>query len=912
MTAAPGQALPRDAYWTEDTTVRFVLPGSNRLDVDLAAVLDGPPVTEAEAQAASWDPSGVLVVPGRDSVAWEDLRAAGPPERRPRFSVDTHVFRELGELLVGRDSTAIVELIKNAYDADARTVRVEATGLASGESTVIRISDDGTGMTPEQFERGFLRIASRGKETGSRYSRRYGRRFTGAKGVGRLAVHKLAQRLTVDSSPDLECLPPQYAGGEQRGVHAELDWKLIEAQELVAEVKDGLEVRPVPPAKRPGTTLVLASPRARWNDKSVERFVEELRAARPSPFMHQPLEPGLLARPLLVPTHDVREARPDESSFPKGPRRADPGFSIDYGGELAMGDELWPYLVERTDWIVEIDARGPEVRYRVDPTAAHTRQHPLARPRDFAMPHPSPDDGPRFTVRILVREGAPTGPLRTTGLVEELSGIRVFLEGFRVLPYGGPGDDWLSINRDYTRKPRLLDVDDELGSELAATGKEGFYAIGTTQYTGAVFLLESRSPTLRALVNREGFVVDDAFEAMQRLVTNGVRLSVRARRALGQAEKDDALARARAAGAAAADKALLAAQAAADRAPGLPDPPAARGQEEAPAPDGHDDDPPGENIPDDDDGPDDDGPGPAPPGDRLAQDLGRAREALLSLAAAGGADGSDALLAGAQLIEAAQARLAPDDEDVAIRLLAGVGLQMSAFVHEINGLLGQAQTLRRLLALLPTKGMTGQQRGIVRSIDSAALNLVEALQRQSSYLTDIVGPRARARRSRTRLADRLDKVVALLGPSAQARSTALDTDIGPDLKTPPMFPSEVTILLTNLLTNAVKNARTAEQAKAGEHGLVRVRAGHDQDAFWLRVDNTGVAVDRAEADRWWRPFETTSVEIDEALGQGLGLGLPIVRRLVDEYGGTARFADPAPGFATAVLVEMPLRPRRRG
>ena len=35
------------------------------------------------------------------------------------FAVDTHLFRELGELLVGRDSTALIELIKNAYDADA-------------------------------------------------------------------------------------------------------------------------------------------------------------------------------------------------------------------------------------------------------------------------------------------------------------------------------------------------------------------------------------------------------------------------------------------------------------------------------------------------------------------------------------------------------------------------------------------------------------------------------------------------------------------------------------------------------------------------------------------------------------------------------------------------------------------------
>jgi hypothetical protein len=39
-----------------------------------------------------------------------------------KFTVDTHLFRELGELLVGRDSTALVELIKNSYDADARHV----------------------------------------------------------------------------------------------------------------------------------------------------------------------------------------------------------------------------------------------------------------------------------------------------------------------------------------------------------------------------------------------------------------------------------------------------------------------------------------------------------------------------------------------------------------------------------------------------------------------------------------------------------------------------------------------------------------------------------------------------------------------------------------------------------------------
>ena len=44
-----------------------------------------------------------------------------------RFTVDTHLFRELGELLVGRDSTALIELVKNSYDADASlaTIHIE-------------------------------------------------------------------------------------------------------------------------------------------------------------------------------------------------------------------------------------------------------------------------------------------------------------------------------------------------------------------------------------------------------------------------------------------------------------------------------------------------------------------------------------------------------------------------------------------------------------------------------------------------------------------------------------------------------------------------------------------------------------------------------------------------------------------
>ncbi|MDE0778994.1 MAG: ATP-binding protein, partial [Nocardioides sp.] len=77
------------------------------------------------------------------------------------FRVDTHIFRELGALLVGRDSTALAELIKNCYDADATDGSVRGQNLRTAKLSSVVVSDNGNGMTKSEFERGFLTIASR-------------------------------------------------------------------------------------------------------------------------------------------------------------------------------------------------------------------------------------------------------------------------------------------------------------------------------------------------------------------------------------------------------------------------------------------------------------------------------------------------------------------------------------------------------------------------------------------------------------------------------------------------------------------------------------------------------------------------------------------------------------------------------
>lgn len=113
-----------------------------------------------------------------------------------------------------------------------------------------------------------------------------------------------------------------------------------------------------------------------------------------------------------------------------------------------------------------------------------------------------------------------------------------------------------------------------------------------------------------------------------------------------------------------------------------------------------------------------------------------------------------------------------------------------------------------------------------------------------------------------------------------------------------MFAAEVTTVLANLLTNAVK--------AAGMDGEIRASTSSDPEGnLRVRIENTGVAVKLVESERWFRPFESTTTELDPALGQGMGLGLPITRSVLREYGAEVRFVRPSRRYATAIEITFP-------
>jgi signal transduction histidine kinase len=223
---------------------------------------------------------------------------------------------------------------------------------------------------------------------------------------------------------------------------------------------------------------------------------------------------------------------------------------------------------------------------------------------------------------------------------------------------------------------------------------------------------------------------------------------------------------------------------------------------------------------------------------------------------------------------------------------------MASFVHEINSLLGSAIALEGTMSNLRNDpGIPSSFRKRLAELHRALGDLRRSIERQASYLTDIVTPDSRRRRIRQILAERFETASRLVEPAAKRRAIEIANKIPHDLKSPPMFPAELLVVFSNLLSNAVK--------AAGQGGRIRATGTLNSSGTILLIENSGAAVNPSDGEKWFRPFESTTTQTDPILGQGMGMGLPITRNLLEEYGATIKFTEPTRGFSTALEITFP-------
>ena len=106
------------------------------------------------------------------------------------LTVDTGIIASLGRESIKDHTTAILELIKNSYDAGASIVDVEI--FANIRDPYIRIADNGSGMTEEAIDKYWLRVGYSEKRENRKIKNR---RKTGEKGIGRLSADRLGEIL---------------------------------------------------------------------------------------------------------------------------------------------------------------------------------------------------------------------------------------------------------------------------------------------------------------------------------------------------------------------------------------------------------------------------------------------------------------------------------------------------------------------------------------------------------------------------------------------------------------------------------------------------------------------------------------------------------------------------------------------
>ncbi len=185
------------------------------------------------------------------------------------FTVDAALLRELGERLVGKPHVALAELIKNAYDADAKHVDLKVL------DDRIEISDDGHGMDVHAFKNYWMRIGSPHKE--AQRTSPDGRTLTGQKGVGRLAVQFLGRELEVLTK----------SGDDAKGLQAAVDWdEAIQAGDLTnikIEYERATTANQFPEGSKQGTRLVIKRLSQAWDEEDLRRLALEIWALQP-PF----------------------------------------------------------------------------------------------------------------------------------------------------------------------------------------------------------------------------------------------------------------------------------------------------------------------------------------------------------------------------------------------------------------------------------------------------------------------------------------------------------------------------------------------------------------------------------------------------------------------------------------------------
>ena len=394
-----------------------------------------------------------------------------------KFTVHSALLEELGSRLVGDPSTALAELIKNSYDADASFVKI----LLDPKGDLIQVEDDGHGMTLQDFQDYWMRIGSPHKRE-SRYSRGLKRPLTGSKGVGRLAAQLISKKIKIESVAIKQ---------PREKIIAELNWSKAIKKIDLTEVTITFHIETIVPSKSSYTKISMLGLKQKWNPKAVEELARKIWRLQP-PFR-------------IGETIDEKKQR-----FNVILESPNPEIEIRFKEQIGAILNLW-----------HARATGQNHDGKIRVSLQFKGEHPKIR--IFEM-EPDVLHLGNYEILFYYLKGRQPYGIRVSEIrkyLEEFGGVQIYDAGFRLPYYGSAAHDWLMLGMDRARR---LSKSSLLPSELQVP--EGMQFLPHTEHLlGAVYINTSQEDNLDITITRDSLKnakLKKAFEFLSKMV----RLSI--------------------------------------------------------------------------------------------------------------------------------------------------------------------------------------------------------------------------------------------------------------------------------------------------------------------------------------------------------------------------------------------------
>lgn len=719
-----------------------------------------------------------------------------------RFSVDAGHIQRLGVELVGKQDTALSELIKNAYDADASEIDLIFSDNRKAGGTLV-ISDNGSGMPMDIIRNSWMRISTDTKVE-QPLSPIYQRKRAGRKGIGRFAVQRLGKNLELITKP----------AGEAFGYAVSFDWDTeFKAGSDLNDVFNKV-VRFAKPEKEHGTELRIMDLRDPWSKAAISRVWRAVL--------------------LLQPPFRIAEVAGNAAG-----RRADPGFLVRVDGQT-NDTRADSFSIEK-DFLNQAIA---QIEAKVEPDGKAwvrviSKKLDLDDKQEFEEDYKELGPVELTSSYFIYTPDALSGmkQMDAIRMGQEYGGIRVYRNGFRVLPYGESNDDWLGLD--------------------SSSARRAFLAPGTNRnFFGQVSIDSERNPNLEETASREGLLENDSYVSLKGFSSEALIWAITRIAAARERKKTASQPRFVSKVRPASDSIRTAIEIIES---GTKPTSNEDSQEDKERPKLTSPDPETTQA--------------ALDALRVAQEEAKASEN-----------------------EAERRKRASLQYEAMLRLLASLGLSISVFGHEVKG---AQEAIRARLQLLHEEAdallESEEKTGLLEQLEKLELSTGRLFD-IGGYIAGLMSKTESRDLRELSVRGALDRFTAQFESYMSKQRVKFATpEVRPsNLRTIEMHASEFDSVLLNFLTNSIKSMK---MAKVSER-KIRMDARQEGTYIVLGFEDNGAGIPENQEDQIFDAFFTTTLtaEDDGVSGPGTGLGLKIVSDIAKSYGGSVSVVEPSEGY----------------